>query len=94
MKRIVNTVKKDNSQRKIKAITKTFSIAVKEIDDPRTWEVDYPLREILFTALVAVCCGSESYRKERILMRQPWESPLWNFAVDRHARKWYDSPKD
>ena len=61
MKRIVNTVKKDNSQRKIKAITKTFSIAVKEIGDPRTWEVDYPLREILFTALVAVCCGSESY---------------------------------
>jgi predicted transposase YbfD/YdcC len=61
MKRIVNTVKKDNGQRQIKAVTKTFAAAVKEIDDPRTWEVDYPLREILFTALVAVCCGSESY---------------------------------
>jgi len=61
MKRIVNTVKKDNSTRKLKTITKTFSAAINEIDDPRTWEVDYPLREILFTALVAVCCGSESY---------------------------------
>ena len=61
MKRIVNTIKKDNGQRKIKAVRKTFSTAVTAIDDPRTWEVDYPLREILFTALVAVCCGSESY---------------------------------
>ena len=61
MKRIVNTIKKDNGQRKIKAVRKTFSTAVTVIDDPRTWEVDYPLREILFTALVAVCCGSESY---------------------------------
>jgi predicted transposase YbfD/YdcC len=60
-KHIINTVKKDNSQRKIKAITKNFAEAVKEIDDPRTWEVDYPLREILFTALVAVICGSTSY---------------------------------
>ena len=61
MKRIVNTVKKDNGQRKIKAVAKTFAAAVKEIDDSRTWEVAYPLQEILFTALVAVCCGSESY---------------------------------
>jgi hypothetical protein len=60
-KHIVNTVKKDNSQRTIKAITKTFTAAIKEVDDPRTWEVDYPLTEILFTTLVAVCCGSESY---------------------------------
>ena len=59
--RIINTVKKDNSQRKIKAITKTFAAAIKEVDDPRTWEVDYPLNEILFSSLVAVCCGSESY---------------------------------
>ena len=48
-------------QRKLKAITKTFATAVKQVDDPRTWEVDYPLVEILFTALVAVCCGGGSY---------------------------------
>ena len=58
---IVNTIKKDNSDRKIKRVRNTFAAAVKEIDDPRTWEVDYPLVEILFTALVAVCCGSTSY---------------------------------
>jgi predicted transposase YbfD/YdcC len=61
MTHIVNTVKKDNGQRKIKAIAKTFATAVKQIDDPRTWEVDYPLAEVLFTALVAVCCGAMSY---------------------------------
>ena len=60
-KSLVNTVKKDNGQRKTKAISKTFATAVKKIDAPRTWEVDYPLVEILFTALVAVCCGGESY---------------------------------
>ena len=59
-KPIVNTIKKDNGRRKIKAISQTFATAVKEIDDPRTTDVDYPLAEILFTALVAVCCGSES----------------------------------
>jgi len=41
LKRIVNTVKKDNSTRKLKTIAKAFSAAIKEIDDPRTWEVDY-----------------------------------------------------
>ena len=61
MERIINAVKKDNSRRKLKTITETFSAAVNEIDNPRTWEIDYPLREVLFTALVAVCCGSESY---------------------------------
>jgi predicted transposase YbfD/YdcC len=60
-KPIVNTIKKDNGRRKIKAISQTFATAVKEIDDPRTTDVDYPLAEILFTALVAVCCGSESF---------------------------------
>ena len=60
-KHTVNTVKKDNGQRKIKKIAHEFAEAVKEIDDPRTREVDYPLDEILFIALVAVICGSESY---------------------------------
>ena len=60
-KRIVNTVKKDNGQRRIKKMAETFNEAVEAIDDPRTREVDYPLSEILFIALVAVLCGSESY---------------------------------
>jgi len=60
-KSLVNTFNKDNGQRTIKAITKTFSTAVKQVNDPRTWEVDDPLVEILFTALVAVCCGGGFY---------------------------------
>jgi predicted transposase YbfD/YdcC len=62
-KQVVNTLKKDNGQRKLKKVAKTFKEAVKEIDDPRTREgaVDYPLVEILFSALAAVICGSESY---------------------------------
>jgi hypothetical protein len=60
-KHVVNTVKKDNGQRKVKKVARQFAEAVKEIDDPRTREVDYPLNEILFVALVAVVCGSESY---------------------------------
>jgi predicted transposase YbfD/YdcC len=64
-KSIVNTVKKDNSQRKVKKITKTFDNAVKEIDDPRTktGAIEYPLAEILFTALAAVVCGANSYHE-------------------------------
>jgi predicted transposase YbfD/YdcC len=58
---VVNTVKKDNSHRKVKRIAKSFGEAVGEIDDPRTWTPTYPLVEILFVALVAVICGSESY---------------------------------
>jgi hypothetical protein len=63
-KNLVNTIKKDNSQRKIKTVIKTFKQAVKEIDDPRTREkrIDYPLNEILFTSLVATICGAESYQ--------------------------------
>jgi predicted transposase YbfD/YdcC len=38
-----------------------FAEAVDEIDDPRIWEPTYPLDEILFVALVAVLCSSESY---------------------------------
>jgi len=62
-KHVVNTVKKDNSQRKVKKIALTFDNAVKEIDDPRTKSgaIDYPLVEILFSALVAVVCGASSY---------------------------------
>jgi predicted transposase YbfD/YdcC len=62
-KQVVNTIKKDNGQRKIKKVVETFKEAVQEIDDPRTRKgaIDYPLVEILFIALAAVICGSESY---------------------------------
>jgi predicted transposase YbfD/YdcC len=60
-KPVPNTVQEDNDTEQVQAIAQTFAAAVQEIDDPRTWEVDYPLAEILFTALVAVCCGSESF---------------------------------
>ena len=62
-KHLVNTVKKANSQRKVKRIARTFDDAVTEIGDPRTKSgaIDYPLVEILFTALVAVVCGASSY---------------------------------
>ena len=60
-KSIANTVQEDNGDKHVRSIANVFAIAVKKIDDPRTGEVDYPLAEILFTAFVAVCCGSESY---------------------------------
>jgi predicted transposase YbfD/YdcC len=62
-KNVVNTIKKDNGNRKVKKIAQTFKQAVKVIDDPRTRKgaIDYPLAEILFIALVAVICGSVSY---------------------------------
>jgi len=62
-KSLVNTIKKDNRRRKVKKIAHTFGNAVHEIDDPRTKSgaIDYPLVEILFTALVAVVCGGSSY---------------------------------
>jgi len=60
---LVNTLKKDNSRRKVKKIASTFDLAVHEIDDPRTktGAIDYPLVEILFTALTAAVCGATSY---------------------------------
>jgi predicted transposase YbfD/YdcC len=63
-KRLVNIVKKENRKRKIKTIVPDFNAAVQQIDDPRTRKgaIDYPLNEILFTALVAMICGSESYQ--------------------------------
>ena len=60
---IVNVLKKDNQQRKVKKVAQSFAQTIKEINDPRTSEgaIQYPLDEILFTALAAVICGSESY---------------------------------
>jgi predicted transposase YbfD/YdcC len=63
-KRLVNTIKKDNSPRNVKKIARQFSEALDEIVDPRKREkrIDYPLNEIVFTSLVAVICGAESYQ--------------------------------
>jgi predicted transposase YbfD/YdcC len=63
-KRLVNIVKKDNSQRRVKKIARPFSKALADVSDPRTREkrIDYPLNEIVFTSLVAVICGGESYQ--------------------------------
>ena len=57
-KHIVNVLKKDNGTRKVKKVAQS----VQELKDPRTSEgaILYPLDEILFTALAAVLCGSES----------------------------------
>ena len=71
-KRFVNTIKIDNSRRKVKKIALTFDNAVKEIDDPRTKSgaIDYPLVEILFTALVAVVCGASSYPEMNMIINK------------------------
>jgi predicted transposase YbfD/YdcC len=63
-KRLVNTVKKDNSPRSVKKIARQFSKALEATVDPRTREkrINYPLNEIVFTSLVAVICGAESYQ--------------------------------
>jgi predicted transposase YbfD/YdcC len=63
-KGFVNTVKKDNSQRTVKKVARQFSKLLDDLADPRTREkrIDYPLSEIVFTALVAVICGATSYQ--------------------------------
>jgi len=59
---IANTVQEDNTDAQVHAIALTFDRAVQDIVDPRRIrDVDYPLVEMLFTALVAVCCGAESF---------------------------------
>ena len=61
-KHIVNVLKKDNQQRKVKKAAQSFAQTVKEINDPRTSEgaLQYPLDEILFTALAAVISNTMS----------------------------------
>ena len=63
-KNLVNTVKKDNSQREVSKIARQFSKLLDDLTDPRTREkrIDYPLNEIIFTSLVAVICGAASYQ--------------------------------
>jgi predicted transposase YbfD/YdcC len=63
-KKVANTVKKDNSPRKVKKIARQFSKALDGLVDPRARKkrIDYPLNEIVFTSLVATICGAESYQ--------------------------------
>ena len=81
-KNIVNTVKKDNGQRKLKKIACQFAGAVKEIDDPRTktGAIDYPLNEILFVALVAVVCGSESFYDFETFGKEQMRCVVWRLV--------------
>jgi predicted transposase YbfD/YdcC len=61
-KAIVNTIRQDNLDAQVQAVALIFDTAVQEIGDfRRVRDVDYPLVEILFTALVAVCCGAKSF---------------------------------
>jgi predicted transposase YbfD/YdcC len=63
-KNLVNTIKKDNSQRRVKKIARQFAKNLANLTDPRKREkrIDYPLEEIVFTSLVAALCGADSYQ--------------------------------
>lgn len=60
--KIVNTVKKSNSNRTVKKVAKSFLTSIDKIQDPRTRHFEYPIAEIIFIAVFAVICGSESYQ--------------------------------
>jgi len=61
-KPFVNTIHEDNWDKNVQSIARTFDTAVQEINVPRrVRDVDHPLVEILFTALIAVCCGAQSF---------------------------------
>jgi predicted transposase YbfD/YdcC len=55
-----NVVKQQYNKAKIAGIAVHFLRSVEQLDDPRTGYCDYPLGEILFVAIIAVLCGSES----------------------------------
>jgi len=55
-----NIIKQQNNDELVKSVAVGFLRIVEKIDDPRTRHCDYPLSEILLTAVTAVLCGSES----------------------------------
>jgi predicted transposase YbfD/YdcC len=55
-----NVVKQQYNKKKIASVAVHFLRVVEQLDDPRTGSCDYPLGEILFVAIIAVLCGSES----------------------------------
>jgi Transposase len=59
---IENTIEKRNDKKQVESIAKNFLVAVAHLNDPRQADqCDYPLHEILFIAVIAVLCGSESF---------------------------------
>ena len=55
-----NVIKQQYTKTKIAGIAVHFQHSIEQLDDPRTGSCDYPLAEILFVAIIAVLCGSES----------------------------------
>jgi len=55
-----NVVKQQYNKAKIGIVAAHFLHSIEKLDDPRTGSCDYPLGEILFVAIIAVLCGSES----------------------------------
>jgi hypothetical protein len=55
-----NVIKQQYNKAKIAGIAVHFQHSIEQLDDPRTGSCDYPLSEILFVAIIAVLCGSES----------------------------------
>ena len=55
-----NVIKQQYNKGKIAGVAARFLHLVRQLDDPRTGFCDYPLAEILFVAIIAVLCGSES----------------------------------
>jgi hypothetical protein len=55
-----NIIKWQYNKGKIAGIAAHFLHSIDKLDDPRTGSYDYPLGELLFVAIIAVLCGSES----------------------------------
>lgn len=59
---IENTFEKQKNKKQVQAAAENFFNAVADLSDPRQIDqCDYPLKEILFVAVLAVMCGSESF---------------------------------
>ena len=56
-----NIIQQDTPPEKFHLIAHRFLQIVDQVENPRTRPCDYPLNEILFLAVCAVLCGSESY---------------------------------
>jgi len=56
-----NIIQQDNPPKQIRIIAHRFLQIVEQVENPRTRPCDYPLNEILFIAVCAILCGSESY---------------------------------
>ena len=60
---IENVIKADCDEKTVKGVADAFLLAVDDMHDERDIErCDHLIQEVLFIAVVAVLCGSESYR--------------------------------